>query len=173
MPQVDLVRERSKKPVIAVGVASVVVVVLIVGGVLALKMMHSTPPLTTQAALDDANGKMFSNNYDGAITTLKAQLKQAKTDDDKVAIYVALAAAYESKGDNATALDNNLKAAKIKSGYGVNEAVARTAEAAGKKDVALDYLQRNRELIKSGKSNQNAGMLPDVEAAITRLGGKL
>ncbi len=173
MPQVDLARRRPNKNVVGVAAGSVGVLALVIVGVFWLKSANNTPPVTTAAALDNANGDMFSGNYDAAIKTLKSQLGRAKSDDDKVAIYVALGAAYESKGDNATALNDNLKAAAIKPGYGVNEAVARTAEAAGKKDVALDYLQRNRALIKDGKSNQNAGSLPDIEADITRLGGKL
>lgn len=175
MPQVDPVRHRSKRTstvVIAVGVACVVVAVIVV----AVVMWASKPKETktaTEGVLKNVMRQEFRGQRDAAITSLKEQLTKARTDEEKLALYVTLGSVYENKSDNAAALEAYRKAAAIKEGYGTNSAIARTAEATGDKDLALDYYERNRKLIKSGKTPERNGELDDVEKAIVRLGGTL
>lgn len=154
-------------------IVSVVVVVLIVGTVFLVKSLSSKPKVTTAAALNDANDKLFSGKNDEAIAVINDQLKAAKSDEDKLALYMALGATYEDKKDNKAALAAFKKAGEIKTAYGINESIARAAEAAGEKAVALDYYQRNRSLIKDGKAGPHRDFLPIVEEAIKRLGGTL
>ena len=174
MPQVDQVPHRSRKQAtLVVGVVAVLVVVLVVTGVLWLRTRSKDTLPQTTAALNSAAGKAFDGNYDGAIALLKQQIAQANTNNEKLMLYMAIGADYEGKKDNAAALDAYRKAGAIQSSYGTNDAIARAADRSGNTSVALDYYQRNRTLIKSGQAPHHRDDLPDIEAAITRLGGKL
>jgi len=172
MPQVEQVRKRGLKPAVwaagGIGLAG-----MIVGGVLLLGARPQAPKQDTAAVINKAADKLFSGDRQTAIGLLNDQLKQAKSDEDRVVLYMNLGSAYEGKPDNAMALVMYLKADEIRPGYGINEAVGRAAEATGDKGKALDYYRRNRKLIQDGKAPQHAEELAGVEEAIVRLGGKL
>jgi tetratricopeptide (TPR) repeat protein len=172
VPQVETTKSHPMKPA-AVAVAALVLVGAIVAVVLIVKNATKSTADETKAVLTKAADKSFAGDQAAAIALLQDQLSRAKTSEEKVNLYLALGADYENKGDVKSALADYEKAAAINSSYGVNDAIARTAMAAGDKAKALDYYQRNRQLIKAGKANQHSGDLPTIEQQITQLGGTL
>jgi hypothetical protein len=171
MPQVSQAH-RPKRPLV-IAVVAVVGLAAIVAGVLFWASRQGSTPEATQSVLNKSADASFGGDADRAIKLLQDQLKIAKTDEEKLSLFMALGAEYEGKEDQRAALEAYLKADGIKPGYGVHEAVARTAEAVGDKTLAIEYLRRNHELIKGGKSHQRGYELPEIEAKIKQLGGSL
>ncbi len=172
MPQVKVENHSSRKLIWAavVAVASVGLIVAAVIG--AMWWLKDTGP-DTKVTLNRAADQSFNKNYDASIATLSQQLKAARTDPEKVELYMALGSVYEAKKEPKAALEAYQKAGAILSGYGINEAIARTAAASGNKALALDYYMRNRKLIKAGQSYQHQSELQTIEKKIVELGGKL
>ncbi len=173
MPQVEPVRTKSPKVAIIAAVAGVLVVALIVAGVFWSKSQTPDTKAATKTVLNSAADKAFGGDYDAAIADLQQQLPVAKTNEEKLNLYMSIGANYENKHDNKSALAAYQKAGAIAASYGTNDAIARTAERSGNKSLALTYQQKNRALVKSGQAPHHQGDLPDIEAAITRLGGTL
>ncbi len=167
MPQVDIKNKRSKKPIF-VGVGALGIVVIIVGGVL---WYVGHPAVTTQTVLTQAADKEFSGDGKGAIAQLEQQLSHAKTNEDKVNIYLAIGVAYENEHDSKSALAAYQKAGAISASYGTNDSIARAAAETGDKPMAIDYYKRNLALINEGKAKESSGDAPTIEQAIKDLGG--
>jgi tetratricopeptide (TPR) repeat protein len=173
MPQVEQVQRRSKKPAILVGVGAVVVVAAVVGGVLWLKQPRPVK-LTKDAALHDARDQAFNGNKDAAIALLQKQIGQTSNAKDKSELYMQIGATYEGKGDFKDALVAYQAAGKIESSFGTNDSIARAAEKAGDKGLALEYYQKNLQLFKDGKALYHGpSERKTLEDTIVRLGGSL
>jgi len=173
MPQVVLDTGAPKKRARLVGAGVVVLaLVVIVGGFLAWKFLTVSTKEDTKAALTKAQTKMLDGKYDQAITDLKTQLKDAKTDEEKLTLYIGIGANYESKQDYPAALEAYKSGQALMETYGADMSVARMAEKTGDTATALANYQRCEAMIKDGKAKQHAGELPGLEDKINRLGGK-
>jgi hypothetical protein len=175
MPQVEQVKHSSsKKPAVIVAVVAVGAAVLVIVGVMVLMNVKQTPKKQTSVVLNDARDKAFAGKKDQAITQLEAQVKQTSNPDEKLALYMQLGAIYESKGDGKNALAVYQEAGKIQDSWGTNDAIARAAELAGDKALALQYYQKNLKLMKDGKAPEHGqDELKMTQDAIVRLGGTL
>lgn len=173
MPQVDPAHHHSRRNLasLMVGVGALVVVIGVIVGVWIWMSRPEPTKAETDAVLKNVMRQEFSGQREAAITALKQQLTKAQTDDEKLALYMALGARYENKNDLKQALETYRKAEGVRKTYGTNSAIARMSEANGDKTTALEYYKRNRDLIKSGEDAERGGELDEVEKAIARLEG--
>ncbi|HVQ43647.1 MAG TPA: hypothetical protein VMT30_01645 [Candidatus Saccharimonadia bacterium] len=162
----------SKRRARMMGAGVVVVVLAVVVGVFVfMKLQKPDTAVATKQTLLKAQDNSFSGKYDAAIASLRTQLTAVKTNEEKLSLYAAIGSNYEAKGDFPGALDAYKTGQALMETYGIDFSVARAAESAGNKAVALDFYKRCQKMIKDGTSKQHAGELPRIEAAITRVGG--
>jgi tetratricopeptide (TPR) repeat protein len=174
MPQVDQVRHRSNKPVIAV-VGAVVVVAVIVGAVLFMMNQPKEPVQKTSVVQNNAREKAFVGKKDEAIELLKQQVEQTKdkSKEERVSLYMQLGGLYDAKKEYKSALEAYKNADALIHDFGIYEAMAGAAEASGDKALALDYYKRGRAWAKESGQPYSTSALQRTEEAIVRLGGKL
>jgi tetratricopeptide (TPR) repeat protein len=159
---------------VIVGVVSVVVLMVLAAGVVLVVNWLKMPQVDTKTALNDARDKAFSGKKEEAIAVLEQQLKQAKSNEDKASLHMQMGAIYEGKSDFKPALEAYRQAGALMPSFGTNDAIARAAEKSGDKALALEYYQKNLQLIKDGKVPYRGSSDRRVtEEAIVRLGGTL
>ncbi len=156
-------------------ITGVAIAVLIVTAIVVFAaVLNAQKPDTkaaTKAIILNAQDKAFSNDYDGAITLLKAQLKSASTDEEKLSIHTAIGSNYESKKDFQSALAEFKQSQAIAHTYGTDMSVARAAEEAADNATALANYRLCYQGIKDGTYKGHYGDLSEVQVAITRVGG--
>ncbi len=173
MPQIKVENHHSVRKIVWAVLVAVGSIGLITAAVIGTLWWLKDTKTDTKATLNQAADQAFSKNYDASIVTLRKQLEEARTDAEKVELYMALGSVYEAKKEPKSALEAYQKAGAMLSGFGINDAIARTAAASDNKAMAIDYYGRNRKLIKDGQAIQHQGELEMIEKKIVELGGKL
>lgn len=172
MPQIENSNpNQSRKVAVLVGLAALVVLVAIGAVMFRLAAPPKAPPPKTASVLSEAQNLTFLAKYDQAVTILTNQLPYAQNNAERSQLWLAIGVANENKGDQNSALAAYLKADGYNSSFGINEAVGRTAAAAGNKALAITYYKRDIDMINNRTAARNAGDLPLLQQQVQQLGG--
>lgn len=160
------------------------VIIVIVVAVLALgagfgarwwqQRNNDTPPVDGDLVQQSSEAErlMYMGDYDQATKIIDQALQNSQlTSDEKYAFLLQKGVTFENQKDYAKALDSYRQAAAVKETSTVAEGIARTAEATGATQLAIDSYKKAIQLVPPDEPFRDE-IITYLQAAITRLGGQ-
>lgn len=166
---------HKRRLIIIIGV--VVIVLAAAGGGYYFwhKQQHkaaSTPPTVDSSAVNTAIQQANNGNSSQALSTINSAIKSTSDKSQKSALYTQQGNIYQNDNNYQSALTSYQDAAQSDGlTYALAQSIAESAQAAGNKQLAIEYYQKAIALVPSndptGGAEKNA-----FQAAINQLGGQ-
>lgn len=167
---------HKRQLIIIIGIVVVLLAAAGSGYYLWHKHQHkaaSTPPtLSVQSVVNDAIQQANNGDSSQALSMLNTAIKNTTNKSDKAALYTQQGNTYENDNNYQSALTSYQNAAQTDGlTYALAQIIAESAQAAGNKQLAIEYYQKAISLIPA--NDPTGGAEKQVfESSISALGGQ-